>query len=420
MTLARRHVPLRRLAATALAILGVAGAAFVVLQTTATATETASTAEVGAAEVGAAGVSPAAAGTTVAAASTVDARVTTTPRAKGDPSAYDTRLSPSDCELLGRAYVSGSGCSRTKCLQGAVPFRRTFGAEACALRGQPNGYGFVSTIDVRRCEALSRRWIAEVNYCASEPDRSVSAVYNSAQCTGTASVYVTLTEAEGYYDECLTPERADELADRAGNEGSSLTNETSLRSSTQCSYRPGFVYLVDQCVRDPNTRAAVGGVVMIGDSLTWRGSDELARLRPTFTLDGIPARKLDELKTRLDFFRAGHGEPDGLIIELGTSPSPSFSQRDLTKIVESVPATTEVMLVQPYYELRSNPVVVTRSSIKVASWMTALARSRKHTCVANWPGFVRAHKGILQDGVHMKHPAEGQWARWISQQWGHC
>jgi hypothetical protein len=378
MTFAPQGAPLRSLAAAVLAILCLVGSAF-------------------------AGI-----GSTALAA------------AAGSAPTYDARVGASDCELLGREYVSGRGCSRTDCVEGAVPFRRTFGAEACALRGQPSGYGFVSTIDVRRCEALHRRWIAEVNYCASEPDRSVTAVYNAPQCTDGASVYVTLTEGEGYYDECLTLERADELADRAGNEGSSLTNETSMRSSTQCPYRPGYVYLGDECVLDPNPRAAVGGVVVIGDSLTWRGSDELAKLRPTFTLDGVPARKLDELEDRLDFFREGHGEPDGLVIELGTSPSPSFSQRDLARIVASVPASTVVMLVQPYYELRSNPVVVTKSSIKVSHWMTALARSRPHTCAANWPGYVRSHPGILQDGVHMKHPAEKQWARWISQQWGHC
>jgi hypothetical protein len=340
--------------------------------------------------------------------------------AGGDSSAYDPRVTASDCELLGREYASGHGCSRTRCVEGAVPFRRTFGAEACALRGQPNGYGFVSTVDAGRCKALHRRWIASVNYCASEPDRSTSAVYNAAQCTGGTSVYVTLTEAEGYYDECLTTARADELAERASAEGSSLTNQTALRSSTQCPYRPGFVYVDDQCVLDPAAQPAGGGVVMIGDSLTWRGSDELARLRPTFTLDGIPARKLTELEPRLNFYRKGHGEPDGLIIELGTSPAKSFKQHDLTKIVGSVPAGTQVMLVQPYYELRSNPVVVTKSSIQVSRWMTALARSRPRTCVANWPGYVRSHPGILQDGVHMKHPAEKQWARWISQQWGHC
>jgi hypothetical protein len=378
MTIARHGSLLRRLVLAALAVLCLAGPGFVVLQTSA------------AAEGG------------------------------DSTSTFDERLSKSDCSLLGREYTSGRGCSRTDCVDDAVPFRRTFGAEACALKGQPTGYGFVSTIDAAQCKALQRRWIAAVNYCASEPDRSITALYDAPQCTGTASVYVTLTEAEGYNDECLTRERADALAVRAGGEGSTLTNETSMRSAIQCPYRAGHVYLNDQCAVDPNARAAGGGVVMIGDSLAWRGGDELTKLRPTFTVDGEPARKLTELGPRLDVFRKLHGEPDGLIIELGTSPAPSFKQRDLTKIVESLPAGTDVMLVQPYYELNSDPVVVTKSSIEVGSWMTALARSRPHTCVANWPGYVRSHPGILQDGVHTKHPAERQWARWVSQQWGHC
>jgi hypothetical protein len=78
------------------------------------------------------------------------------------------------------------------------------------------------------------------------------------------------------------------------------------------------------------------------------------------------------------------------------------------------------MLVLPYYELNSDPLVVTPQSKKVEGWMRDLARSRHKTCVADWPAYVRSHPGILQDGVHTKHAAEGRWARWISQQWGGC
>ena len=94
-------------------------------------------------------------------------------------------------------------------------WRKTFGAEACTLRGAPQGYGFAATVDVRQCRALNRRWISQVNYCASEPDRSPGAVYNAPQCTGAATVYVNLTETEGYYDECLTTARAVELVQRS-------------------------------------------------------------------------------------------------------------------------------------------------------------------------------------------------------------
>ena len=45
------------------------------------------------------------------------------------------------------------------------------------------------------------------------------AVFNAPQCTGAATVYVNLQETEGYYDECLTTERAVELVQRSAVEG---------------------------------------------------------------------------------------------------------------------------------------------------------------------------------------------------------
>ena len=40
--------------------------------------------------------------------------------------------------------------------------------------------------------------------------------------------------------------------------------------------------------------------------------------------------------------------------------------------------------------------------------------------MADWPSFVASHHGLLQDGVHVKHPQEKLWAKFMSQQWGHC
>ena len=342
--------------------------------------------------------------------------------ATGDSSAatYDHRLHEADCTLLGREFVPRRGCSRTECFEGAVLWRKTYGAEACTLSRAPKGYGFAATVDVRQCRALNRRWISQVNYCAAEPDRSPGAVFNAPQCTGEATVYVSLEETEGYYDECITTDRAVELVQRSAVDGTTLEDEVALRSSTQCPQRPGHVFVNGACVADPAFQPTGGGVVMIGDSLTWRGSDELGRLRPTFILDGEPARPATELASRLAAFREGHGQPDGLIIELGTVPAAKFGRQDLVKAVRSVPRGTRVMLVLPHFELSSHPVVVTPQSKRVGEWMRDLARSRPRTCVADWPGYVRAHPGILQDGVHTKHTAEGRWAHWISQQWAHC
>jgi len=331
---------------------------------------------------------------------------------------YDNQLSPGDCELLGRVYSKGAGCARTRCVSKAHLYRKVYGAEACQLRGQGE-YGYVSTIDWRRCAALSRRWIASVNYCASYPDRSATAVYDAPQCTGPANVYVTLSEKDGYYDECLTPARVKALIGYARSEGSTLEAEASLRSDLQCQFRPESAYVDGKCVSAPGSRPATGGIVMVGDSLTWRGTDELSRLRGTFTIDGEPARQISELRSRLDDYQALYGVPKGVIVALGAVPPPKgFGKSDLAKVIKGLPSTADVMFVMPYAELV--PGKATKNTQTIVGWMKSIAKGRRKTCLADWPSYVRGHQGILQDGVHVKHSAEGGWARFIDQSWSRC
>lgn len=336
------------------------------------------------------------------------------------PAGYDAKVRQADCELLGREYTPGRGCDRTRCEPGAKPFRRTYGAEACALRGQPQGFGFVATVDVRQCEALGRRWLAEVNYCASQPDRSVETLYAAPQCRPPASVYIALSERPGYYDECLTPERAAELTELAIVEQTTLRDQVVARSSVQCAMRPKSVFLGGRCLQDPAAVPSGGGTLVIGDSLTWRGGDELTRLRPDWVIDGEPARPATQLGQRLDAFRALRGQPDGLVVELGTVPAPGFGRGDLQRVLRTLPRSTRVMLVLPHFEVSSDPVRVSPQSRKVDAFYRAVARSRANTCVADWPAYVAGHRGVLQDGVHVVRPAESAWARWLGRSWGSC
>ena len=140
-------------------------------------------------------------------------------------STYDRSLRAGECALLGRTYAKGLGCARDRCVEGAVPWRKVAGAEACARVGQPKGFGFAATVDVRQCQDLHRRWIAAVNYCASQPDRSLAAVRDAPQCAGPASIYVTLSETEGRYDECLTTARVAALSRQAAAHGTTLAAE---------------------------------------------------------------------------------------------------------------------------------------------------------------------------------------------------
>lgn len=331
---------------------------------------------------------------------------------------YDNGVNPTECGLLGRVFAKGQGCSRTQCVKGAKRYRKVYGAEACRLRSEAD-FGFVSTIESRRCTALGRRWISAVNYCASYPDRSPNAIYGALQCTGARSVYVPLSEKEGYYDECLTPQRVRELQLLASLEGSTLTKEAAERSSVQCQWRPEHAYVNNKCVSAPGTRPSSGGVVMVGDSLTWRGTDELTRLRGSFTVDGEPARQLSALQGRLDAYTALDGDPTGVIIALGTVPAPAgFGKRDLQRIVRRLPRSAHLMFVMPYAE--NTPGKPTANTVQVAGWMKSIAKKRSRTCLADWPSYVRTHRGILQDGVHVKRPYEKSWASFVDKAWARC
>ena len=336
----------------------------------------------------------------------------------GGPEAYDRSLRAADCALVGRRFVPGLGCARDRCVDGAVPWRRVAGAEACALVGQPPGYGFAATVPAGRCVALHRRWIDQVNYCASQPDRSVAALRDAPQCTGPASVYVTLDETEGAYDECLTPARAEELSRLAAAHGTTVADQVALHSSTQCVDRPAHAFVAGRCTHDEGHRPTGGGVLVgvlvVGDSLTWRAGDELSRLRPSWTVDGVPARRPTELAARLEAHRARHGRPAGLVIELGTNPAPAYGRRDLAAAVRTVPAGTRVLLVLPHVEAGDAWV------LRFAGWMRSVAAARPGTCVADWPAYVRGRPGLLQDGTHVRHDAEGEWATWVVGQWSRC
>ena len=315
-------------------------------------------------------------------------------------SAYDRTLRAGECALLGRATAAGLGCARSRCVEGAVPWRKVAGAEACALVGQPKGFGYAATVDVGHCQALGRRWIAAVNYCASQPDRSLAAVRDAPQCARPRSTYVTLSETEGRYDECLTRAEVAALSRQAAEHGTTLVAEVAAR----------------QRRADPSA----GGTLVVGDSVSWRGSDELARLQPDLTVDAEPARRPTELAPRLEAFRAKHDQLTGLVVELGTNPASGFRRRDLAAAVHSVPTETPVMLVLPYVEVTSNPVVTSSWTKRFDGWMRSVAVGRPHTCLADWPAYVRSHPGVLQDGIHPRNDAEPVWARWVLAQWGGC
>jgi hypothetical protein len=333
----------------------------------------------------------------------------------------DKRLSQGQCALTGRVWVAGRGCARHYCVSGATMFKEGHDAELCMLRGR-NGAEFARPINSRRCADLGRVWIGEINSCASNPNRARLVISNAPQCRGAGKVYVNHREEEGRYDECLTPGRIAKLRKIAKRQGDSLNEAALNRNRFNCSYRAGWVMQQGTCVKreGPLPGSQQGGFLMVGDSVSWRADDELYAREHQWILDLRPGRRLDELPGRLSWFRANHGNPDQLIVQLGTNRRQGFNEGDFRDTMASLPASTPVLFLLPYRKFQgdnSGPVAATK---KYGQWMRELAADRPLTCLSEWPKIAASHLSYLVDGEHPDSHHEGWYARYVVRAWGDC
>lgn len=344
---------------------------------------------------------------------TTSSAATTTPAARrvaAASSGPDPQLRRLDCALMGRRSVAG-GCSRTRCRVPGETIRRSPNAETCLVGGRA-GAAYGTEIDVRTCASLHRRWVAPVNFCASNPHRDIRIVERARQCVPPFTTYVvtsdttggraTRREIEGSYDVCVRPQVARRLERQAKRTGVGLGRLAVEATAAQQQLLPG-----------PR-------VLMVGDSLTRRGSDELARLRPDWLLDGASGRNLRDLGSRLRRFETEHGTPTGLVIALGTNPARGYDETDLLTLVDQLSPATPVMVVTPYRRPRLNLPAQVRKVDRAAEQLRQLAATRPATCVADWRGVARADPDVLVDGTHQTRPEERRWARLVSRSWGSC
>ncbi len=333
----------------------------------------------------------------------------------------DHRLGQGQCALTGRVWIPGRGCARHHCVKGATMFKEGHDAELCQLQGR-KGAEFARPISSRRCAELGRIWIGEINSCASNPNRARFVVTNAPQCRGAGQVYVNHGEVEGRYDECVSPGRFDKLRRIAQRSHQSL-NQTALdRNRFNCSYRGGWVMRGGLCVKreGPVPASQQGGFYMVGDSVSWRADNELAQRQGGWILDLRPGRRLDELPGRLAWFRADHGEPDQVIVQLGTNRRKGFNQGDFRDTMASLPATTPVLFLLPYRKPNGDNAGPVAATKKYARWMRELAADRPLTCLSDWPKIASSHLSNLVDGEHPDATHEGWYARYVVRAWGDC
>jgi hypothetical protein len=333
----------------------------------------------------------------------------------------DRRLSQGQCALTGRVWVAGRGCARHYCVQGATMFKEGHDAELCMLAGR-NGAEFARPINSRRCADLGRIWIGEINSCASNPNRARLLIPNAPQCRGAGKVYVNHREEEGRYDECLSPGRIAKLRKIAKRQGDSLNEAALNRNRFNCSYRAGWVMQQGTCVKreGPLPASLQGGFLMVGDSVSWRADDELYAREHQWILDLRPGRRLDELPGRLSWFRANHGNPDQLIVQLGTNRRQGFNEGDFRDTMASLPASTPVLFLLPYREFQGDNAGPVAATKKYTQWMRQLAADRPLTCLSEWPKIAASHLSNLVDGEHPDSHHEGWYARYVVHAWGDC
>jgi hypothetical protein len=329
----------------------------------------------------------------------------------------DPRIDAPSCALLGRQWTAG-GCSRQTCVTGHEYAKTGANAETCRIGGR-RGASYGVEVDFRRCQALDRVWIGLLNYCASDPHRTESVVPDAPQCTAPFTSYVLMSETDGSYDECMLPERVAELQRVAARDGKTLAEVAAQRSATQCAWRAGHVYDGRRCHEAPTLAPQVSeNVVVVGDSITWRGTNELATLEPDWVIDGSSGRQVDALDERLAAYRSAYGEPGGVVFALGTNGRSGWTEQQFRAGVAALPATTPLLLVTPFREVGTTgrPEMMEH----YAAWMHRLAADRPLTCVADWRSAAERDSRLLIDGVHPTSVGEVFWAELVDSSWSSC
>ena len=114
-----------------------------------------------------------------------------------------------------------------------------------------------------------------------------------------------------------------------------------------------------------------------------------------------------------------------VVIALGANATPGWSYTGLRKAVNLVPSSTTVTFVTPYRDAAqwpdSEPFRV-RASVAAAytSWEHRIAKLRRHTCIADWAGFVQRYPSAVHDGVHPTGSGSRAWGRIVASAVDRC
>lgn len=171
--------------------------------------------------------------------------------------------------------------------------------------------------------------------------------------------------------------------------------------------------LITGLAATPPATAAVGTyTLMIGDSLTARGEDNIRAIRSGWDIDGQPSTRPNSLLTRIDEGVARHGgvHPATIVVALGTNISYDWSGPDYGQVRTRLP-NTRIVFVTPVRDPRVVGWDYVAYVDRYRYHMHKLAIRDDRTCVALWAEAVQQNWGLLSaDGIHASPAGEDRWA----------
>lgn len=178
---------------------------------------------------------------------------------------------------------------------------------------------------------------------------------------------------------------------------------------------------------------------MVGDSVTYLGMDDIeGRVDRPWRIIGIPGSLVSDMpgfiQDRLNMGPA----PKRMVIALGTNAFRGWDISDFRQSLALLPASTVVVLIEPYrdprfFEPGSTPAARDPALIsRYVQMMRTLAAERPRTCVAPWRTWAQRHASTAfygpdapdsvgpTPGVHPLPWAQKAWARIVVQTVNGC
>ena len=150
--------------------------------------------------------------------------------------------------------------------------------------------------------------------------------------------------------------------------------------------------------------------VLIGDSISKMGRNELAVLAPHWTLDTISGSRVPTLQPRLAQYVKDNGRPERVVIALGTNARFATKQLYLDAVA-TLPRSTEVVFVTSYRNRAHVSGHFVFRMKQISGWMRSMAEDSPRTCFVPWrEAMLRSGGRLLYDGTHPGPTGQRLWA----------